>query len=272
MSVTTEASGRRSVEVAVEVPGTPAEVWQAIATGPGVSSWFVPTSFEAADGKPVAVTMRFGPGMEVRSPVTEWNPPHTFTAQGQGWGGSPPIATAWHVEPVAEGRCRLRVTNSFVAETDDWDSQLEATEAGWPGFFRTLTLYMTHFRGQPSALLQLMAPVPGTEAEAWAALGNATGLDSLRIGQPWATPAGVPSLGGIAEYVSDKPYDALVRLDVPGPGVAAFGVFSYGGQSMAAISVYYYGADAQATLAREQPLWEAWMQERFPSPPQEATT
>ena len=39
MSVKKEASGRRSVQVEVEVPGTPEEVWQAIATGPGVSSW-----------------------------------------------------------------------------------------------------------------------------------------------------------------------------------------------------------------------------------------
>jgi len=32
MSVKKEASGRRSVQVEVEVPGTPEEVWQAIAT------------------------------------------------------------------------------------------------------------------------------------------------------------------------------------------------------------------------------------------------
>ena len=36
MSVKKEASGRRSIQVEVEVPGTPEEVWQAIATGPGI--------------------------------------------------------------------------------------------------------------------------------------------------------------------------------------------------------------------------------------------
>ena len=46
MSVKKEANGRRSVQVEVEVPGTPEEVWQAIATGPGISSWMVPTEFE----------------------------------------------------------------------------------------------------------------------------------------------------------------------------------------------------------------------------------
>jgi hypothetical protein len=42
MSVKKEASGRRSVELEIEVPGTPEEVWQAIATAPGISSWKVP--------------------------------------------------------------------------------------------------------------------------------------------------------------------------------------------------------------------------------------
>ena len=50
-----------------QAPGTPEEVWQAIATGPGISSWFVPTEFEERDGKPVAVKLNFGPGMESRS-------------------------------------------------------------------------------------------------------------------------------------------------------------------------------------------------------------
>ena len=90
MSVKKEASGRRSVQVEVVVPGTPEEVWQAIATGPGVSSWFVPTEFEESDGRPVAVRSNFGPGLVPRSAVTAWDPPRMFSAQGEGWGGSPP--------------------------------------------------------------------------------------------------------------------------------------------------------------------------------------
>src|SRR3954464_13689885 len=98
MSVKKEASGRRSIQVEVEVPGTPEEVWQAIATGPGISAWFVPTTFEERDGKPVAVTSTFGPGMEPRAAGTAGDPPRMFAAQGEPWGGSPPIATEWHVE------------------------------------------------------------------------------------------------------------------------------------------------------------------------------
>ncbi len=167
MSVKKEASGRRSVQVEVEVPGTPEEVWQAIATGPGISSWFVPAEFEKRDGKPVAVKLNFGPGMESSSVVTAWDPPRMFATEAPGWAaGSPPITDTWSVEPRGAGTCVVRVMHSLFASTDEWDSQLTGTESGWPGFFRILRIYLTHFRGQRSAMMQWMAPAAGTEAEA----------------------------------------------------------------------------------------------------------
>jgi uncharacterized protein YndB with AHSA1/START domain len=266
MSVKKEANGRRSVQVEVEVPGTPEDVWQAIATGPGISSWFVPTKFEERDGKPVAVTMNFGPGMEPRAAVTVWNPPRMFAAMGEPWGDMPPIATEWSVAARAGGVCLVRVVHSLFASTDDWDNQLESAGLGWPGFFRTLRIYLAHFRGQRSAIMQFVAPVAGTEADAWEALTSALGVKGLSVGQRWTTPTGIPAVSGVAEYVSQSPYDILLRIDEPGPGVAALGAFNVGGQSMAALNFYQYGDEAAATVARETPAWQAWLQERFPMP------
>ncbi len=267
MSVKKEASGRRSIQVEVEVPGTPEEVWQAIATGPGISSWFVPTEFEERDGKPVAVKKNFGPGMESRSVVTAWDPPRMFVAEAKGWApGSPPIATEFSVEARAGGVCVVRVVNSLFASTDDWDNQLIGTESGWPGFFRILRLYLTHFCGQRSALMQFMATAGGTEAEAWETLTVAQGLKGAKAGQRWAAPAGVPALGGVVEHVSQSPCNALLRLDKPGAGAAALGAVNFGGSAMVTLSFYLYGDQAAATVARETPLWEAWIQKRFPTP------
>lgn len=266
MSVSKDASGRRSVQVEVEVPGTPEEVWQAIATGPGISAWFVPTQFEEVDGKPVAVTSDFGPGMAARAVVTAWDPPRMFVAQGEGWGGSPPMATQWSVESRAGGVCVVRVVHSLFASGDDWDDQLEATESGWPGFFRTLRIYLTHFRGQRGTIMQFVAPFAGTDAQAWDALTTALGFRDMRLGQAWTAPAGVPALGGVVEHLSEGPYDALLRIDAPGPGVAALGAFNCGGPSMLALSLYLYGDHAAATAARETPAWQAWFQARFPAP------
>ena len=102
MSVKKEVSGRRSIQVEVEVPGTPEEVWQAIATGPGISAWFVPTEIEERDGKPVAAKLTFGPGMESHSVVTVWDPPRVFAREADGWApGSPPIAIFFFKQKTA---------------------------------------------------------------------------------------------------------------------------------------------------------------------------
>ena len=267
MSVKKEANGRRSVQVEFEVPGTPEEVWQAIATGPGISSWFVPTEFEERDGKPVAVKLNFGPGMESRSVVTTWDPPRMFAAQGEGWGGSPPMASEWSVEARAGGVCLVRVVHSLFASTDDWDNQLESAGLGWPGFFRTLRIYLEHFRGQRSALMQFVAPVAGTETDAWETLTAALGVKGLSVGDRWTTPAGVAPLSGVVEYLSENPYDALMRLDKPGPGIAALGAVTYpGGPTVAAMNFYMYGDHAAEAVARATPVWQAWLQELFPMP------
>jgi hypothetical protein len=161
------------------------------------------------------------------------------------------------------------VVQSLFASTDDWDKQLTGAESGWPGAFRILRLYLTHFRGQRSAMMQFKAPVAGTAAEAWATLTAALGLNGVGAGQGWAVPAGVPALGGVVELVSQSPPPgAMLRLDQPGPGVAALFTMTYGGSVMAAFSFYLYGDQAAGTVARETPLWQAWIQERFPMPPE----
>src|SRR5256714_12778546 len=220
MSVKIEANGRRSVQVEFEAPGTPEEVWQALATGPGISSWFVPTEIDERGGKPVAVKYNFGPGIEIRSAVTAWDPPRTFAQEADGWSpDSPPMATEWSIEARGGGICIVRIVHSLFASTDDWDNQLEAAASGWSGFLRTLRIYLTHFRGQRSAIMQVMTPVASTEPEAWETLTAALGLKDVSVGQRWTTPAGVSPLSGVMEYVTENPYDALLRLDKPRTGL-----------------------------------------------------
>src|SRR5215813_4736896 len=100
MSVKKDASGQRWVEVEVEVPGTPEEVWRAIATGPGVSSWFVPTRIEERDGGEIVST--FGPGMDSTAKITSWEALKRFAAESDmGMPGAPKMATEWSIEARA---------------------------------------------------------------------------------------------------------------------------------------------------------------------------
>ena len=127
MPVKKDASGRRYVQAEAEVPGTPEQVWKAIATGPGISSWFVPTEVHTNDsGTPVTMVSHFGPGdsMDGVSSVTTWEPPHRFAGESPGEGpNAPPVATEWTVEARSGGTCLVRVVHSWFASTDDWDGQ-----------------------------------------------------------------------------------------------------------------------------------------------------
>lgn len=233
MSVKKEASGRRSVAVEVEVPGTPEEVWQAIATGPGVSSWFVPTEVEEGeDGTPAKIVLHFGPGMDSVATVTDWDPPRRFAAESQDWGpDAPPVATEWIVEARAGGTCIVRVVHSLFAESDDWDDQLEGTEVGWPGFFRILRLYLTHFRGQRCSSFQLMGFAAGPVAAAWGSLTERLGLAAAAVGQRRESSAGAPPVAGQVERAGEgEQPEILLRLDEPAPGLAHLFAMAMGGQ------------------------------------------
>jgi len=162
MSVRRE-SGRHFVQAEAEVPGTAEEVWDAIATGPGVTSWFVPTDMRA-DG---TIVSEFGPGMESVALVTDWDPPRRFAAESDGFDpNGPPLVTEWSVE-AKPGGCVVRVVHRLFAETDEWDRQLESVEAGWADSFRLLALYLRHFPGRYAATSQFMAVTPRPAADVW---------------------------------------------------------------------------------------------------------
>jgi uncharacterized protein YndB with AHSA1/START domain len=266
MSVKKEASGRRSVQVEVEVPGTPEEVWRAIATGPGISSWFVPTRSEERAGGEVVNT--FGPGMDCPSKITVWEAPKRFAAEGSGPPGSPAVATEWSVEARAGGNCVVRVVHSLFASTDDWDNQLDGLKQGWPTYFRILRIYLERFKGMPCSAMHFVNFSGNSETEAWEKAGGELGLLKLAEGQKWSAPEGFPRMTGVVDTLGQGTHSntLLLRLDTPAPGSAYFGAFSCIGKVMVCLSVYLYGDKAKAAVERDEPIWQTWMGERFPMP------
>jgi hypothetical protein len=162
---------------------------------------------------------------------------------------------------------------SLFASTDDWDMQLESAKAGFASFLKILQINLEHFRGQRTATGHFQAPAPGTEAESWDALTAALGLEGINVGQPFTAPAGVPALSGVVEYATRDPFDAVLRLDKPAPGVAALGIAGMpGGPFHLAMVLHRHGDQAAETLARETPLWEAWFHRHFPAPAESVTS
>jgi uncharacterized protein YndB with AHSA1/START domain len=265
MSVKKEPSGRRSVQVEVEVQGTPEEVWRAIATGPGVSAWFVPTKIEEREGG--QIVSNFGPGMECPATITSWEALKRFIAESEmGPPGSPKVATEWTIEARAGGKCIVRVVHSLFASTDDWDNQLDGLEKGWPAIFRILQRYLETFKSGACSAMQFVSISTEPAAKTWEKLGGELGLLKIAEGQKWSAPDGFPCLAGVSLGLGMTADTVLLALDTPVRGTAYIGAFPCGGMAQVYMAIYLYGAGARAGAERDEPIWQKWIDERFPMP------
>jgi uncharacterized protein YndB with AHSA1/START domain len=266
MSVKKDASGRRSVAVETVVPGTPEEVWQAIATGPGLSSWFVPTEFHERDGVPVTLTMHFGPGMDDVARVTAWDPPRRYSAESEGLGpNAPTLGTEWIVEARTGGTCLVRVVQSLFTDTDEWDNQLESMEGGWSTFFRILNLYLKYFSGQRCTTFRVMSVVEESPSNAWDTLTGPLNLTGATPGQRWTASGELPLSGFVEPRGAGVPeHTLLLRIDAPAPGIVSVFAHSGGKQVYVGMDFLLYGEGAAAAAARVQPQWQDWLNTRFP--------
>ncbi|MBI4908828.1 MAG: SRPBCC domain-containing protein [Acidobacteria bacterium] len=259
MSVKKEADGRRWVQVETEVPGTPEQVWEAIATGPGVSAWFVPTEVETDEtGRPVRVISHMGPGMDSESTPTVWDPPRRFADEGSSFGPQGPVfATEWTVEAKDGDTCTVRVVHSLFSDTDDWDGQLEGIESGWPGFFVVLRLYLKHFAGKPSANVQVMGQCAGDVATVWAGMAADLGLGGATVGGRVKSPSGAPDFSGIVEGVAE--HRVVVRTEGEVPRVISVAAEACGGMNLVILLVYLYGERAEELAPKLRQEWTAWV-------------
>jgi len=256
------------VQAEVEVPGTPEQVWHAIATGPGITSWFVPSEVEERVGG--TALSHFAPdgSMDSVATITEWDPPRRYVAEAPDMGPeSPVVATEWIVEAKSGGSCIVRVVHSWFADTDDWDAQFEGHTHGWAAFFRNLRLYLEHFFGAPPAAFQLMGAAFASPQEAWKTLSEALGLAEAETGQQVRSAPEAPLLAGTVERVGAPEWpEMLLRLTDPAPGIAHLFVLPMGGMTFVPIRLYLFGDTAPAAVAAVEPRWQAWIAEHFPVP------
>jgi uncharacterized protein YndB with AHSA1/START domain len=255
---------KRSIDLQVEVPGTPEEVWDAIATGPGISVWFVPSDVEEREGG--TITMHHGEGMDETGVVTAWDPPRRFAWENEFRPTEDATAERLALEMLVEARsgdtCVVRLVHSGFGTGADWDHLREGNEAGWRMCLRTLQLYLTHFRRQPSKRIHVMGVAPGSEEEAWAALTGELGMRDVAVGDPVAP--GAPAFAGYVEHLDQ---DAItLRLEKPAPGIGIVAAGAPADVAFTQLAAVLFGDDAEAIAAREQPAWQAWMNEHFPLP------
>ena len=231
-----------------EVPASPEQVWAAIATGPGIDSWFMGRN-EVKAGAAGTVRTVFGeytPELE----ITGWDPAHRFA---YGSGRAPDgrfIAYEFLIEGRAGASTVLRTVTSGFLPGDDWADEFEAMTLGGELYFRTLVEYLTHFAGRFAAPVTAFGP-PGTSwSRDRSLLCRALGLaEPPQRGDPVRfTGATGPAEGVVyfanAHAIGVRTPDGLYR-------------FMRGFAKPVLAAHHLFGADADPDQARQ--AWEAWL-------------
>jgi uncharacterized protein YndB with AHSA1/START domain len=250
----------RGLEKHVELDATPEQVWEAIATGPGIATWFVPHRVEPREGG--LVEQEYGGGFEASGRVTAWEPGRRFAygSLEQPDHGRPDYAFEFLVEGRDGGGTVLRFVQSGFLDGTDWDGEYDSFDAGWNLFFANLRSYLTHFAGRPAQNVVTMGYTTGSAREVWPVLHRALGLSGHpRVGdEVTLTPDGLAPITGVV----DVAHDAFLGVR------AADGLHRFGAEGDAGCGVsayhYFYGepVDTEALTAH----WQAWLTRLFPQP------
>ncbi len=195
------------IELETLLPASPDEVWAAIATGPGLDSWFMGrneldpreggvAAMDIGGHRETAVITGYEPGkrLATRTPTAEDGRFMAFEYLVEGRGGSATV---------------LRVVHSGLLG-DDWEDEYDALRRGWPFHLHSLREYLTHFPGRTGVPVFGVAPVPERPAaELREVLARALALPSPpAVGTRVDTrPAGLPPLVGEVVWADDERFE-----------------------------------------------------------------
>jgi uncharacterized protein YndB with AHSA1/START domain len=231
-----------------EVPADPDEIWAAIATGPGIDSWFMGRSDvqPGAGGSVRTVFGEYAPELA----VTAWDPAHRFSYRS----GEAPDGRFIAYEFLIEGRAGastvLRTVTSGFLPGDDWTEEFDAMTSGGELYFRTLVEYLCHFAGRFAVPVTAFGPPGTTWDRDRALLCRGLGLDDPvgRGDQVRTTADEIGPLDGViyfanADTIGIRTQDALYRF--------------LRGFRKPVIAAHHLFADVDAASAQQ--VWESWL-------------
>ncbi|QFZ16563.1 SRPBCC family protein [Saccharothrix syringae] len=151
---------------------TPEQVWDAIATGPGIDSWFMGRN-EVEPG--AAVRQAFGE-YRPEHPVTAWEPGRRLAFGGEKAPDGRFVAYEYLIEGRAGGSTVVRMVTSGFLPGDDWEEEFEAMLAGGAMFWHTLVTYLRHYAGRTARPVTAFGPPITDWPATWTRLGHRLGL------------------------------------------------------------------------------------------------
>jgi|SRR4051794_7687786 hypothetical protein len=188
------------------VGASPEQVWDAIATGPGVTSWFVGRTQIDDD----TVRTSFGDDWIPAGHITSREHPRHFAYRSDTQPDGRFIAYEYLIEARDQSSTVLRTVTSGFLPGDDWSDEYEAMQYGTALFFATLTEYLRHFPGRAATPITAFGPPVTDWPATWQHLHDKLGLTDPRPGDPvHAEPPDLPPIDG--EVYFTNPHTLGIR-------------------------------------------------------------
>ncbi|WP_424533042.1 SRPBCC family protein [Sphaerisporangium viridialbum] len=183
----------------VTLEATPEQVWEAIATGPGIDSWFMGRNeIEPREG---GATRQYFGDFPVEATVTAWEPSKRFAFRSDKNPDGSFMAFEYLIEGRDQGSTVLRMVQSGILG-DDWDSEYDALNRGWDMYLHTLDQYLRHFPGRSAVVVFGARPKTGGGEPVSRVLERGLGLTApVTQGEPVRlTPEGLEPIEGVVDY------------------------------------------------------------------------
>jgi uncharacterized protein YndB with AHSA1/START domain len=238
----------------LEVDATPEQVWEAIATGPGLGSWFLGDS-EIEPRQGGTWKWSFG-GWTDESTVSTWDPPNRLVTTGnENLPHGIKHQFDYTVQPREGGGSAIRYVHSGAFDGDDWETEYEAMSEGDPMYLFKLVQYLNHFPGRLGAKVDAFGPNVPDREEAMTAFRRGLGLaDDVATGDRVSlTPAGVDPIRGEVDHVS--PHFIGVLAD---DAIYRF-IHGFAGETLVGHHIFAPGANRE----RLESEWGAWLADVF---------
>jgi len=150
------------IELETTLPASPERVWEAIATGPGIDSWFMGRNeVEPREGGVAAMDTG---GRREEAVITAYEPGKRLATRTATAGDGRFMAFEYLIEGRDGGSTVLRVVHSGLLG-DNWQDEYDALRRGWPFHLHTLREYLTHFPGRAGVPVFAVAPSGGQPAQ-----------------------------------------------------------------------------------------------------------
>lgn len=238
----------------IALDATPEQVWQAIATGPGIDSWFMGRNeVEPREGGTARMTL---PGWTMESTVTAWEPSRRFELRSPENPDGTLMAFEYLIEGREGGSTVLRLVHSgFLG--DDWEAEYDALRKGDRMYLEKLATYLKHFPGRTATYAMFATgPQVADKERVWAAFTGALGLTgTVSAGDPVRiTVDGLAPVDGVVTFASHPTFIG-VRTD---DGMYTF-IHGYQDGTV----VEYHGFADDVDEKEIERAWQSWLERSF---------